>query len=152
MKEFMSPKKTEMNMTRNMEIPAPGDKRREAVRHRRIQRRQATQLSGFFLKAGCSRDEEYARARFRFDSIVPAVERDPPKSPMRVLLRHAKTMKFFRSGERWTKDPKQARDFRNGWWATVHAFTMNPRHLVIHYVFDDDRYNLHIPVVGHHKT
>ena len=71
---------------------------------------------------------------------------------MRVLLRHAKTMKFFRSGESWTKDPKQARDFHNGWWATVCAFTMNPRHLVIHYEFEDDRYNLHIPVLGHPQS
>jgi hypothetical protein len=71
---------------------------------------------------------------------------------MRVLLRNAKTMKYLGTRERWTEDPSQARDFRNGWWATVYAFTMNPRHLVIYYEFDNDRYNLHIPVLGHDET
>jgi hypothetical protein len=52
------------------------------------------------------------------------------------------------AGDRWTNDPNHAQDFRNGWWATVYAFTMNPRHLVIHYEFDDERYNLRIPVLG----
>lgn len=42
-------------------------------------------------------------------------------------------------------------DFQSGWWATVHAFTINPRHLEILYEFDDDRYDLHIPVIGRSK-
>jgi hypothetical protein len=67
---------------------------------------------------------------------------------MRVLLLNSKTMMYLGARERWTKDSRQARDFRNGWWATVYAFTMNPRHLVIHYEFDDDRYNLNIPALG----
>ncbi len=71
---------------------------------------------------------------------------------MRVLLRNAKTQKFLASGERWIKDPKEARDFRNGWWATLHAFTKNPRDLVIHYEFDNDRYNLSIAVLGFPKV
>jgi hypothetical protein len=70
---------------------------------------------------------------------------------MRVLLRHAKTMKYLGRAERWTTDSGLARDFRSGWWATVYAFTMNPRHLVIQYEFDDDRYNLNIPVLGRQR-
>jgi hypothetical protein len=139
-------------MIRHMETQTLEHERREADRHCQVLPRRAKQLSGFLREAGCNSKEKASRLRLRFDSIAPAVERDAPKSPMRVLLRHVKTMKFVRSGERWTKDPKQAWDFRHGWWATVHAFTMNPRHLVIHYVFEDDRYNLHIPVLGHHKT
>ncbi len=67
---------------------------------------------------------------------------------MRVLLRDARKMKFVCSGDRWTKDSRQAMDFHNGWWATVHAFTMNPRHLSILYQFGDERYNINIPVLG----
>jgi hypothetical protein len=72
----------------------------------------------------------------------------PPKSLMRVLLRNSRTMKFFRSEDRWTKDPTQARDFHSGWGATVYAFTMNPRDLEIHYEFDDERYDMDISVLG----
>ena len=126
-------------MTKHSEILTMENPPREAFRPRRIQPRFASK-------------QEESKPRFRLDSTTPCVQQDRPDSPMRVLLRNAKTMKFFRSAERWTKDPRQARDFHNGWWATVCAFTMNPRHLVIHYEFDDARYNLHIPVVGHSQT
>jgi hypothetical protein len=104
---------------------------------------------------------EKSKPRFSLDSMPPvsspergkrAMRADGRKPPMRILLRNAKTMKFFGVGDRWTKDPKQAQDFRNGWWATFCAFTMNPRHLVIDYEFEDDRYNMHIPVLGHSRT
>ncbi len=67
---------------------------------------------------------------------------------MRVLLQNSKTLKFCGAGDRWTNDSARARDFHNGWWAAIHAFSMNPRHLVIHYEFNDERYNLEIPVVA----
>jgi len=136
-------------MTKYMEALMVEDEPREPVRHRRVQQRNDRQLSGFFSGDGCNSKEKESKPRFQIDAIVPAVEQDPPRSHMRVLLCNAKTMKYLGSRERWTKDAKEARDFRNGWWATVYAFTMNPRHLVIHCEFDDDRYNLHIPVLGH---
>jgi hypothetical protein len=120
----------------------------EAGRPRRTQSRFAGRLSGLFPADENNSEKGQPKARFRMDSIAPANKPAPPKSSMRVLLRNIKTMKFLGFGERWTKDAKQARDFRNGWWATIHAFTVNPRHLVIHYEFDDDRYDLHIPVLG----
>jgi hypothetical protein len=122
---------------------------REAARHRRIQPRLAKHLSSPFREAETEGEEGRSRPRFRIDSTALTVKQHRPKSAMRVLLRNAKTMRFLRSGARWTKDPRQARDFHNGWWATVCAFTMNPRHLVIHYEFEDDRYNMQIPVLGH---
>jgi hypothetical protein len=70
------------------------------------------------------------------------------RASMRVLLRNTKTMKYLGIKKRWTKNQKQARDFRNGWWATVYAFTMDPRNMIIDYCFDNDRYDLHIPVLG----
>jgi hypothetical protein len=85
------------------------------------------------------------KPRFQFDEPVKHTE--PPHSVMRVLLRNDKTMKYLRSQDHWTKNPKKARDFRNGWWATLCAFTMDPQNLVIQYDFDDERYNLNIPVV-----
>jgi hypothetical protein len=118
-------------------------------RPRRIHRRMGRRLLGFIPDADHHRVEKESKLRFRICSIAPAIEQDPPERPMRVLLRHAKTMKFLGPGGRWTEDARKARDFRNGWWATFYAFTINPRHLVIHYEFDDDRYNLHIPVLGH---
>jgi hypothetical protein len=121
-------------------------------RPRRAQLRHAKPLAGFFSEAENNSEEEESKPRFQIDPSAPAIKRDPQKSPMRVLLRHAKNMKFLGAGKRWTKDPRQARDFRNGWWATVYAFTMNPRHLVIHYEFDDERYNLNIPVLGQAET
>jgi hypothetical protein len=119
-------------MISHLETITMEDKLRRAVKHRRLQHRGPNRLSGLIPADG--EDGQAGEAR--------------QPSPMRVLLRNAKTMKFLRAGERWTKDPKLARDFHNGWWATVHAFTMNPRYLVIHYEFDDERYNLHIPVLG----
>jgi hypothetical protein len=109
-------------------------------------------LSGFVPEAEHNGREEGSKPRFRIDSTASIVNREPPKSPMRVLLRDAKTMEFLGFEERWTKDPKQARDFRKGWLATLCAFKLNPRHLVIQYEFADDRYNLRIPVVGHFQT
>jgi len=138
-------------MTRHAEILTVedvADQPRATVRHHRNQPCRGKQTSRLFPESESNNGKEESKPRFRIDSPAPAVKRDAAKSPMRVLLRNARTMKFFRSGERWTKDPKKARNFHNGWWATVHAFTMNPRHLVIHYEFDDERYNLHIPVLG----
>jgi hypothetical protein len=122
---------------------------REASRHRRIQPRHTRRLSRFLPEAGISRKQAKSKMRFQVKSIALAANGNPPKSPMRVLLRNSKSMKFLGAGDRWTKNPNQARDFRNGWWATVHAFTKNPRHLVIEYEFGNDRYNLYIPVLGH---
>jgi hypothetical protein len=99
-------------------------------------------------EAGNSRQEKASKPRFRVDSIETTVKRKPQKTLMRVLLRNGRTMKFIRSGDTWTKDSRRARDFHNGWWAAVHAFTMNPRHLMILYQFEDERYNICVPVLG----
>jgi hypothetical protein len=136
-------------MTKPSEILTLQNPPRETARHRRNQPRLAKQLSRLFDKSEYTRKHKKSVKRFRFNSIAPLVKSARPNSTMRVLLRNAKTMKFFHSGERWTSDPRQARDFHNGWWATLCAFAMNPRHLVIQYEFDDKRYNLHIPVLGH---
>jgi hypothetical protein len=136
-------------MTKHPEILTLENPRREAARHRRTQPRLANQVPRLIAKDANIRRHEESTPRFRFNSTAPSIRLGRSTSPMRVLLRNAKTMKFFHSAERWTNDPRQARDFHNGWWATVCAFTMNPRHLVIQYEFDDDRYNLHIPVLGH---
>jgi hypothetical protein len=133
-------------MIKHSEILTVENPPRATTRHRRIQ-----PLSRLFDKAETARQHDESRSRIRFHSIEP-FEPARPNSCMRVLLRNTKTMKFFRSAEHWTSDPRQARDFHNGWWATVCAFTMNPRHLVIQYEFDDDRYNLHIPVLGNAQT
>src|SRR5580692_12740747 len=117
-------------MTKHMETLMVEDEPRETVRHRRVQQRNAGPLSVVFPEVGCNSKEKESKPRFRMDAIAPVHQGDPPKSGMRVLLRNAKTMKYLGSSERWTKDAKEARDFRNGWWATVYAFTMNPRHLV----------------------
>ena len=114
-------------------------------------RHPAARRPSFYSKSRHNTRQEKLRPRFRIDSIAPAAKRTSARFPMRVLLRNAKTQKFLGSGERWTKNPKEARDFRNGWWATLHAFTKNPRDLVIHYEFDDDRYNLSIAVLGYPK-
>lgn len=108
-------------MIKHMEISSLEEKVRQAARHRRAHHRPDVQRKpdDDSSPAGGAREE----APKRVDS--------PPRSPMRVLLRHAKTRKYLQSGEQWTKNPRQARDFRNGWWAAIYAFTMNPRHLVI---------------------
>jgi hypothetical protein len=136
------------DMTGNLEAPTLDEPPRGDIGHSRIQARSARPLS---RRCPATRNGEKAdaKSRLRLKPITIPAKAELPKSPMRVLLRNAKTQKFIRAGERWTKDPKLAQDFHNGWWATLHALTMNPRHLVIHYEFDDDRYNLHIPVVGH---
>jgi hypothetical protein len=140
-------------MTKHIEFLRLDDKLRNADRHRRIiQQRQVCQLSAYCSDTRNSLKKKESKPRFRFHLNALAVEQNLPKSPMRVLLCNAWTGRYIRSGGRWTKDPAQARDFRNGWWATVHAFTINPRDLVLHYVFEDERYNLHIPVLGHPKT
>ena len=91
------------------------------------------------------------------DGARPRSQREPPtartESPavnfgMRVLLRHATTLQFLRSAHEWTDDANQAKDFRSGWRAALSAFAINPRHLLVLYKFDDDRYDLQIPVLG----
>jgi hypothetical protein len=134
-------------MIRDMETLSVEDERHQAARPGRAKR-----LSGFFPELRGNRKQAESKPRFRIESVAPAVERGPQRSPMRVLLRNAKTMKYLGSAERWTNDPKQARDFHNGWWATVYAFSLKPRCLVIYYEFDDERYNLRIPVLGHSDT
>jgi len=81
---------------------------------------------------------------FDDEASGPAAE----KHTMRVLLRNTRTSKFLQFGERWTKNPKLARDFGSGWGATYHAFTMDTRDLAIEYEFEDERYNLHVPVLS----
>ncbi|HEY3861981.1 MAG TPA: hypothetical protein VGO59_08840 [Verrucomicrobiae bacterium] len=78
----------------------------------------------------------------------PQPDENLPAPPMRVLLRNVKTMKFVRSGKRWTADPRQATDFHNGWGAATHASTLPLRRMVIHYEFKDTRYNLNIPILS----
>ncbi|MGP8234851.1 MAG: hypothetical protein ACLQVW_05525 [Limisphaerales bacterium] len=138
-------------MIKQMETSSLEQKVRLAAKHRRIHHRLAVRmkLEAYSSAAGGGPREEPQK---RFDSQMVEARPAPPRSHMRVLLRHAKTHKYLQSGEHWTKNPKQARDFRNGWWAAIYAFTMNPRHLVIQYEFDDDRYNLNIPVLGHART
>jgi hypothetical protein len=66
---------------------------------------------------------------------------------MRVLLRHRQTGRFFCSTGHWTDDAARARNFRSGWRATVAAFAAcAPDDLAIFYDFDDDRYNINIPL------
>ena len=139
-------------MIRNIETLADEHEPIEAEEHHRVQERRAGRLSICLRETGYGRKVKKLKPRFQFDSIAPAVGRDRAESPMRVLLCNARTKSFLAPRKRWTKNSKLARDFRNGWWATVHAFTMDPRYLVIHYEFDDDRYNLHIPVLGHLQT
>jgi hypothetical protein len=138
-------------MIKHMETSSLEEKVRLAAKHRRVHHRHAVRLELHDYSSAAG-DGPRAAAQKRFDSQTVQAPQAPPRSPMRVLLRHAKTRKFLQSGVRWTKNPKQARDFRNGWWAAIYAFTMNPRHLVIQYEFDDDRYNLNIPVLGHAST
>jgi hypothetical protein len=120
----------------------------EYVRHRRNQSRFADRSAALFPEAENNGEKQRPKAWFRLESLTPGNKQAPPKSSMRVLLRNIKTMKFLAFGKRWTNDAKQARDFGTGWWATIHAFSVNPRHLVIHYEFDDDRYDLNIPLLG----
>jgi hypothetical protein len=98
------------------------------------------------------RRARHSAPRFQIVSIEPIVNRVPQMTPMRVLLHDSRKMKFIGSGDRWTKDSSKARDFHSGWWATFHAFTMNPRHLTILYQFQDERYDIHIPVVGNAQS
>jgi hypothetical protein len=139
----------ETNMMRNTETLSLQAKVRHAAKHRRIHFRHMVQPE---LAEPLVKTEMEESQQKKFDFQAAEMRQDPPKSHMRVLLRHAKTHKFIQSEERWTKNPKQARDFHNGWWAAIFAFTMDPRHLVIQYEFDDDRYNLHIPVLGSAST
>jgi hypothetical protein len=120
--------------------------RRISAKQRRT---RANDRSVSSLFADSERQEEQPKPRFDIDA-VPSEEdkQDRALSPMRVLLQNAKTGRFFTGGLRWTPDPKQARNFHTGWWATVFAFTMNPRNLIIHYEFSNDRYNLDIPVLA----
>jgi hypothetical protein len=139
-------------MNKHIETLMVQDEPREAVSHRRIQPRCAKKLTRFF--PGVKRNSEGGppKRRFEIDLIAPVSNNLHQKSAMRVFLRNAKTMKFLGASMRWTNDPSQARDFRNGWWATVFAFTLNPGQLIIHYEFDDDRYDLQIPVLGHARS
>ncbi len=122
------------------------EKPESIVKHRRSRSGNAPLLSTLLPAAD---GEEAPKPRFDVDKFECEAEKDAPSaSPMRVLLQNAKTHKFFSGATGWTSDPKRAQDFRSGWWATVCAFTMNPRNLVIHYEFANDRYNLHIPVLG----
>jgi len=73
--------------------------------------------------------------------------RQPPETPMRVLLRHRKTGRFFCSSGHWTDDAARARNFCNGWKATLAAFATRASGLAIFYDFDDDRYNINIPLL-----
>lgn len=66
---------------------------------------------------------------------------------MRVLLRHEETGRFFCATDRWTNNPARARDFRNGWWATIAALTMDSQNLAVVYDFHNDRYNFNIPIL-----
>lgn len=121
-------------MNRNSDILTVENQPRETSRHHHVNPRHACK-------------KEKSKPRFRISLTARAREQDPADAAMRVLLRDGKTMKFFGSEQGWTNDPKQARNFHTGWWATVCALTMNLRHLVIHYEFNNDRYNLHIPVL-----
>jgi len=129
------------------------DRSRYGSRYRLIRPRHEDEpLQGLLTRTGTHRKETKSKRRFRLSSIAPAKKRKKARFAMRVLLRNAKTAKFLGVNEHWTKNPGQARDFRNGWWATIHAFTKDPRHLVIHYEFDDNRYNLSIPILGNAKA
>jgi hypothetical protein len=127
------------------------EKVRHATKHRRVHHHPAVQTE-LDDDSFVAEEELMEKTEKRGNSRAAEALQDPPASPMRVLLRHAKTHKFLQFGARWTTNPKRARDFRNGWWAAIHAFTMNPRHLVIQYEFGDDRYNLNIPVLGQART
>ena len=115
------------------------------VKHRRPRSSDAHSVSPLLATRG----EDEPTPRFDVSKFECEAEKQAPsESPMRVLLQNIKTHKFLCGSTGWTSDPRRARDFRSGWWATVCAFTMNPRNLAIHYEFANDRYNLHIPVLG----
>jgi len=130
-------------MTRLIETE---DKARRSAMHSR-RRRFKGGRTAVVVPENCRSQDDPAAARPGFASLFDEQERT--NSPMRVLLQNAKTMKYVGQGERWTKDSKQARDFHTGWSATVQAFANDPHDLLIHYEFDDDRYDLHIPVLSH---
>ena len=129
-------------MIGTMETTILENRPRKTIRSGRVHFRSPNRLSVLFPEGNV----EEPKPHFR---IAPGLDQDRPRSPMRVLLRNSRTSMYLGTKDRWTKDAKEALDFRNGWWATAYAFTMNPRHLVIHYEFENDRYNLHIPVLGH---
>ncbi|HEX4122250.1 MAG TPA: hypothetical protein VH619_16655 [Verrucomicrobiae bacterium] len=70
------------------------------------------------------------------------------QAQMRVLLRHKKTGRFFCATDRWTANPALATDFHTGWWATAIAVSMDAENLAVVYAFDDQRYNINIPILG----
>jgi hypothetical protein len=137
-------------MIRHIEILTLGHEARITGRHRGVRQRRVRLASRFFHKAQRNSVQEDSKPRPQLDQMifVPMEKDDTPRPPMRVLLRDSTTRKFLGPGDRWTKDRKQARDFRTGWWATVCAFSMDPRRLAIHYDFDDERYDMNIPVLG----
>ena len=109
----------------------------------RFHPRKPVQLNG---------SERRKTRRFSIDLNARKTETQKPKPQMRVLLRHAKTLKYVRANDEWTENAEKAQDFHSGWWATIRAFTMDPRNLMIFYKFDDDRYDLQIPVLGAQKN
>lgn len=126
------------------------EKVHHADRHRRVHYRHAAHNS--LERFTFAEEQAEKEARLGFLPAATGTKPEQRKPGMRVLLLHAKTHKYLQSAARWTRNSKRARDFHNGWWAAIHAFTMDPRHLVIQYQFDDDRYNLNIPVLGHAKA
>ncbi len=124
----------------NLNITSTREKLRDSSRHRRT----APVIKSDHLEPQRGSPTHQEDSRLDFEPMKHA---EPPQRAMRVLLRNSRTMMYLRSQDHWTKNPRKARDFRNGWWATLCAFTMDPQNLVIQYDFDDDRYNLDIPVV-----
>jgi hypothetical protein len=87
-----------------------------------------------------------AAARPALSSSGEEFHHGPAEIPMRVLLRHNKTGRFFCAENCWTTDSSQARDFHTGWWATSVAFSMDAQNLAVIYDFDDEQYNITVPV------
>jgi len=127
-----------------IEIVAVEDRPGRERKRCRSRSRYTKQRSRFIRE----NEDKKSEPRFQMDSITPTHSGDSPRSAMRVLLQNTKTLKFFGTDKHWTPDSKQARDFGSGWWATVTALSINPSHLVIHYEFDDQRYDLQIPVLS----
>ncbi|HUD83215.1 MAG TPA: hypothetical protein VMQ67_06915 [Candidatus Saccharimonadales bacterium] len=102
-----------------------------------------------FLEIATAEDLERSRFAPQHPSSEAAEDlpRHRPETPVRVLLRHRPTGRFFCSTDDWTDNAARARNFRNGWRATLAAIATRVPDLAIFYDFDDDRYNINIPLL-----
>jgi hypothetical protein len=65
---------------------------------------------------------------------------------MRILLLNTQTGLYFESLNSWTNNPQTAKDFQNSRQAAVFAQELCQDNLEIFLDFDDDEYNVSLPV------